>query len=149
MALNTREMTLIAAGAVLLAGVAGWQFAWQPLMGRHEAAENALMTMTTLSAQLDRLDEAGGPVTSSPAADTAPIFDRVSRHAEGFNLGLRQLVPEAGGLKITTKEVAFDTIIAWIAAVTQDEAVVVRSAQLVRQPKPGIVTARLEFGERP
>ena len=148
MSFEPRERILAAAGLVLIAAAAVWTYGWTPLVAREATIAQDRAILADVAQKLTRLEALGFDASAMDQDPKGPLLDRVSRHAEGFGLGVRQLVPQPDGLQVATEEVAFTLVLEWLAAITQDEALTITSAQIARQPTPGMVTAQVVLGGR-
>jgi general secretion pathway protein M len=140
-----RETLLIAALVLTATGAAGWTWAWQPLLADRAALRAELAEARTLAAALDAWPE--GTEAPSPAPST-PLPARVTRSAEAAGIALARIERRGAGLSVTVEEVAFDTLIPWLAALESGGARLA-AIEIDRRPLPGLVSARIDLEDTP
>lgn len=89
--------------------------------------------------------QAAGPVTESTGESLLVLIDQSARQS-GLGSSLSGSQPSGtGGIRVRLDAAPFDAVVAWIALLQQQHAVMVESATIDRASVPGAVNASLIF----
>lgn len=91
---------------------------------------------------------AAGPAASTSKESLLVVVDRSAREA---NLGSSLAGSEpsgSGGLRVRLERAPFDTLVAWLARLSQQNGIRVESATIDNAGKPGIVNAAVVLNTR-
>ena len=86
---------------------------------------------------------AAGPIAARPASDESliVIVDRAAREA-GLGSALTSSEPSGpGGLRVRMEKANFDTLVGWLARLSERHGIQVESASIDTAGQPGIVNA--------
>jgi len=142
-----RERAVFAALAVITAAVFLWAGLWKPLSDWHAAQvyrhASASVLLEWLRANESRVRNAA---EQAPEDFDRSILPLVTRSAEARGLKVGRLQPESDGVvSVTLQNQAFNDVIAWVAALEDDEGITVVRASIDAQGAPGMVNAQLRM----
>ncbi len=141
--LSQRENGLLAITGVLIACSGLWVF-WSDAWTQRQTSLERLKKIDRVHALLLRVP---APKGANPVADV-PLARRITQNAASQNLSISRLDPQGDAMAVTMDSVAFDRLLGWIESVSAAGSTKVLSVEIGRRPEPGIVSARILFGER-
>ena len=142
-----REKLVYGALAAAAALVLLWADAWKPLSDWQSVQANrhgnAQVLLDWMRANESRVRSAVERGAAEPSRSILPV---VTRAAEARGLKVGRLQPESDGVvSVTMQEQSFNDLIAWIAALEDDEGIAVIRASIDAQEAPGMVNAQLRL----
>ncbi|MGV6848181.1 MAG: type II secretion system protein GspM [Marinibacterium sp.] len=138
--LSRRERALLSAAGLALGFLAAWYGALHPALDLRRDSLARLARTDAVAALLDRVP---ADLAEGPAAELAPLRQRVTDAARRADLGLRRLDPQGSALSVRVDDVAFAVLIRWLEDLTGPQGVRVLAAEIGRRPVPGRVSAHL------
>lgn len=79
---------------------------------------------------------------SARAPSGQNLLTQISRSARQYNISPNRLQPEGEGVSVSFEDVAFDSLIQWLQA-QSEEGIRVRQLSVAREDAPGLVNARI------
>lgn len=144
--ISPRERWLIALGTVLVVGVVGYAFAWEPVMRDLAATRIALNETSARVAEARRAaDEIAGLAREARAprtADPRAGADRVIA-AAGLRSDVTAISAAEGRVRVTFAAIDFTTLATLIEALGREEQLFVVEALVAARVVPGSVRAEL------
>lgn len=142
-----RERLVFGALAAATAVVFLWAGLWKPLSDWQAAQANRHANARTLLEWLRANESRVRAVAEQAPEDSGrSILPLVTRAAEARGLTVGRLQPESGGVvSVTLQGQGFNDVIAWIAALKEDEGIAVIRASIDAQEAAGRVNAQLRL----
>jgi len=148
--LAPRERQLLLAGGALLGLALLYTLVWQPL---HKEVARLRVDTPKAAAQLARMREQAaliqplrGRVATAPASGN--LVQAVEQSATGR--GLRKQISRleadgSNGVQVTAEAISFNSLVAWLADLRDNQALVVDNLVLDAHNQPGAVNARIRL----
>ncbi len=149
-ALNERERRIVAGGAVIAVLVLLYAlFSLDRGVARAQTRlahkQQELAWMQSVAPQL----EAAGPVSAAPTSQRSLIVI-VDQSAREVGLGIPNSEPSPqGGLNVRLEKAPFDSLIGWLARLSQQNRIRVESATIDSAGAPGLVNAAIVLRSSP
>lgn len=149
---ESERRTLIIA-SIVLALLAGYAFAWDPLMGSvdrmrssvdQQRANVAWMNSAAQEAQsLLRARTGAAQAVSRGGQSLLAVVDQTARR-EKLGPALKRIEPRGQDeVRVRLEDAVFDDMVAWLSALQTRYGVLIDSVAIDRQPSQGRVTANL------
>jgi general secretion pathway protein M len=150
--LQPRERYTLLGGAIVLALILLYALVIDPfsqelnrLQQSVKSQEEVLAWMHQASAEVKRL-RAGGPgAKRTPGQSLMSLIDASAR-STGLSGAIKQIKPEAGGVKVRLEGVAFDDMLRWLEQLHRNYSVSVTTLVMERLAQPGRVNASVALG---
>ncbi len=149
-ALNERERRIVAGGAVIAVLVLLYAlFSLDRGVARAQTRlahkQQELAWMQSVAPQ----PEAAGPVSAAPTSQRSLIVI-VDQSAREVGLGIPNSEPSPqGGLNVRLEKAPFDSLIGWLARLSQQNRIRVESATIDSAGAPGLVNAAIVLRSSP
>lgn len=149
---DSERRTLIIA-SIVLALLAGYAFAWSPLMGsvermrasvEQQRTNVAWMNATAQEAQsLLRARTGAAQAVSRAGQSLLAVVDQTARR-EKLGPALKRIEPRGQDeVRVRLEDAVFDDMVTWLSALQTRYGVLIDSVAIDRQPSQGRVTANL------
>ena len=144
--ISPRERWLIALGTVLVVGVVGHAFVWEPVMRDLAATRTALIeTNARVTSAREAADEIAGLAREARpprTADARAAADRVIT-AAGLRGDVTAISAADGRVRVTFAAIDFATLAALVESLGREEQLFVAEALVAARVVPGSVRAEL------
>jgi general secretion pathway protein M len=146
--LESRERLIVSIGAIVVGLTLLYLLIWEPVAKAHQHREADLALSRQLANRIERLPaqdakNAGGG--SSRGLSLLSAVDQASKTGT-LNKPLSRIQPEGDTeVKIWIEGVSFDALVRWIDQLHQRDGIIVRAAQIEKDPSPGAVSAQLSL----
>ena len=142
------EQKILAIVAFIVVFSLLWLLLWKPITDWRDIADNrfetAQATLSWMQANEQRA-RASADVASPTGADRS-LVPLLTRAAQSLGLKLSRLQPRSdGGVTVSIEGQTFDNVLAWIAGLQDNNAVVVSKVSINHKDVPGLVDAQLDL----
>lgn len=144
--LTPRERVLLSVGAGVVVAAAMWMYVWQPLADQRREQQDRIARYAAILDLAERAPETSTQVTPA-CAGAGALAPRVVESAEKVGIPLARLDPQGAQLRVTVAETAYDTAVAWIAALEAQTCVRATAIEMSRLTAPGQVSMRITLQE--
>ena len=136
--LTKRERHLLIGTAVLLMTLSAWIFLVSPM----------LMSRSDSPARIQKADAIADLLSSSDLApgstvDAAPLPSVLTRRAAQTRVSIRRLDPAGTSISASLDDAPFTDVMAWLAALTEEDGLRILSVEMGRRTAPGVVSTRV------
>ena len=145
--LESRDRTMLLAGAVLAVLIIWWGLVWTPLGNRNLELAGAVVEKQRMLATLQRAramsDTSAAQVDAATRQSLVLLVDQTHR-SFGLEGRLLRTQPDgADGIRVTFQEAPFDGLIGWLGAMQASYGIAVESATVDGTRSPGVVNATI------
>lgn len=142
------EQKILTIVAVIVAISLLWLLLWKPIADWRAEADNrfqnAQATLSWMQANEQRARASAG--VSATAGGDRSLVPLLTRAAQSLGLKLNRLQPRSdGGVTVSIEGQTFDKLLAWVAGLQENNAVVVSKVSINHKDVPGLVDAQLDL----
>jgi general secretion pathway protein M len=139
-----RERSVLAAGAVVLAALLGYQFAWSPLMAERERLRSSIVTLRVQAAAFtedaSEAEQLRGSANSRERSGTPLQTLRALAERNGMRGRIKSIAESPDGrLQVALEPAPYEGVVRWLGEVARDGALSVESIEMKRTNTPGMV----------
>ena len=142
------EQKILAVVAFIVVLSVLWLLLWKPITDWRDIADNRLETAQATLSWMQANEQrarASADVVSPTGADRS-LVPLLTRAAQSLGLKLSRLQPRSdGGVTVSIEGQTFDNVLAWIAGLQDNNAVVVSKMSINHKDVPGLVDAQVDL----
>lgn len=144
--LQPRERLILGAGGTAAILIILWEFAWQPLTQGREQLRTSIAQKEQMLSDILRVGAIDDTESMPGAGGQQSLFVLIDQTAQAGGLGgaLTRARPDGtNAINVTFSNAAFDSLIAWLITLNQNDGIFVDGASINSARQQGLVSGQL------